>query len=156
MTMWCSAVGCIMMLILSLLTAPLAAGAQEYKAGRIYRIGFLAMAPPAASAPFLAVFRQALHEQGYVDGQNVTIEQRWTEGSTAQLPALAAELVGAHVDLILAGATPPVAAAKQATQTIPIVMVGVGDPIGFGFVASLSQPGGNITGVSNIARDLSA
>ncbi len=151
-----AAIGLIVMLILRLLVAPLAAEAQEYKAGRSYRIGFLAMAPPAASGPFLAVFRQALHEHGYVDGQNVTIEQRWTEGSTAQLPDLAADLVGSKVDLILAWATPPVAAAKQATKTIPIVMVGVGDPIGSGFVASLSRPGENITGVTNIARDLSA
>ena len=154
--MYHATIGLIVMLLLRLLIASLAAEAQESKVGRIYRVGFLAMVPPAASGPFLAVFRQALHEHGYVDGQNVTIEQRWTESSTAQLPDLAAELVGSKVDLILAWGTPTVAAAKQATKTIPIVMVGVGDPVGSGFVASLSHPGGNITGATNIARDLSA
>jgi putative ABC transport system substrate-binding protein len=142
------------LLALGIFAAPAPAAAQQ--AGKVYRIGFIAMAPPATTEPLLAAFRQGLREHGWVEGQNVTIEQRWAEGAIAQLPGLAQELVRSNVDLILAWGTPPTAAARQATKTIPIVMVGVGDPLGSGFVASLARPGGNVTGVTNIARDLSA
>lgn len=142
------------LLALGIFAAPAPAAAQQ--AGKVYRIGFIAMAPPATTEPLLAAFRQGLREHGWVEGQNVTIEQRWAEGAIAQLPGLAQELVRSNVDLILAWGTPPTAAARQATKTIPIVIVGVGDPLGSGFVASLARPGGNVTGVTNIARDLSA
>ena len=143
----------IVTLTLGILAAPLAADAQQ--AGKVYRIGFLASASPSVSQPFLGAFRDGLRELGYVDGQNVIIEQRWAEGAPDRLSDVAAELVRMRVDLIFAWATPAVTATKQATSTLPIVMVGVSDPVGLGFVSSLARPGANITGVSNLARDLS-
>jgi len=93
---------------------------------------------------------------GYVEGKNIVIEYRYAEGKYERLPGLAAELVQMKVDVILAGGTPALQAAQQATTTIPIVMVRTGDPVGRGFVASLSRPGGNITGLSNVAVDVSS
>jgi len=127
--------------------------AQPQQAGRIYRVGFLAMGSPAVTEPMLGHFRKAMNELGYVEGRNLVIEQRWTDGTTERLPELAGQLVTAKVDLILAWGTPPVGAAKQVTKATPIVMVGVADPIGAGFVPSLARPGGNLTGVTNIASD---
>jgi putative ABC transport system substrate-binding protein len=133
--------------------ASLTASAQSQEAGRTYRVGFLAMGSPAVTEPMLGHFRMAMSELGYVEGRNLVIEQRWTDGTTERLPELAAQLVAAKVDLILAWGTPPVGAAKQVTKTTPVVMVGVADPIGAGFVPSLARPGGNLTGVTNIASD---
>jgi putative ABC transport system substrate-binding protein len=95
-----------------------------------------------------------MRARGYVEGQNLSIEYRWGEGTLDNVPDAAAELVRLKVDAILAWGTLPVRAARQATSTVPIVMVGVGDPIGSGFVTSLARPGGNITGVSNLVRDV--
>ena len=91
-----------------------------------------------------------LRELGYVEGKNIIIEYRWAEGKYERLPGLAAELVQMKVDVIVAAGSPAVQAAQQATTTIPIVMVRIGDPVGSGFVASLSRPGRNITGLSNM------
>jgi putative ABC transport system substrate-binding protein len=111
-------------------------------------IGWLGISTPGPSAPSLAAFRHGLSETGYVEGQNVAIEYRWAEGRYDRLPSLAADLVGRKVDVIVASSGDPAAyAAKNATSTIPIVFTS-GDAVGYGFVASLARPGGNLTGLS--------
>jgi putative tryptophan/tyrosine transport system substrate-binding protein len=119
-------------------------------------IGFLHIGAPGARVdPQVAAFGQGLGEAGYVEGKNVTIEYRWAEGSYERLPALAAELVGRKVDLIVtAGGTPAALAAKSATSTIPIVFNFVSDPVAAGLVTGLARPGGNLTGFSNIDTQL--
>jgi len=114
-------------------------------------IGYLGFSTPGPSAPSLAAFRDGLSETGYVEGQNVAIEYRWAEGRYDRLPALAADLVGRRVDVIVAGGA--ARAAKNATSTIPIVFTS-GDAVGYGFVASLARPGGNLTGISFLAAEL--
>jgi putative tryptophan/tyrosine transport system substrate-binding protein len=138
-------------LVLSLLVAPLAARAQP--AGKMHRIGWLSAGAPHADLEIEA-FRQGLHALGYVEGQNLAIEARYAEGRAEQLPALAAELVQRQVDVLVAGGSAAIHAAQQATRTIPIVMAVAYDPIGKGFVASLAQPGGNITGLSWLGAEL--
>jgi putative tryptophan/tyrosine transport system substrate-binding protein len=118
-------------------------------------IGFLGTTSLDPNAPFMAAFRQGLSETGYVEGQNVAIEYLWAEGHYDRLPALAADLVGRKVDLIVAGGTTAVLAAKNATSTIPIVF-NAADPVEFGLVASLARPGGNLTGVSMMNAELMA
>src|SRR5438552_4352151 len=133
-----------------LLTAPLAAEAQQ--AGRVPRIGFLSLTSPSDRPPLLDAFRQGLRELGWVEGQNIVIDYRYAEGRIDRLPDLAAELVRLKVDLIVASAgTQAATAAKNATGTIPIVMIFVRDPVGTGLIASLARPGGNVTGVSGSA-----
>ncbi|MBI2154617.1 MAG: ABC transporter substrate-binding protein [Candidatus Rokubacteria bacterium] len=138
-------------LTLGTLAAPLGADAQQ--PAKVRRIGFL-LADSPARWPYTEVFRQGLGELGWVEGQNITIEYRWAEGNLERLPDLAAELVRLKVDIIVALAAPVVQAAKNATRTIPIVMF-AGDAVGAGFVASLARPGGNITGLSIFAPELS-
>ena len=139
-----------------LLAAPLVAeGQRPQTQPKRYRIGYLASSPPSVNARPLQAFRDGLREQGLVEGKNIGIESRWTEDSIAGLPRLAAEFVGQKVDVILAWTTPVVLAAKQATATIPIVMVGIADPVGSGLVAGLAHPGGNVTGVTNVSADRS-
>src|SRR5712664_4131209 len=130
----------------------LAARAQQ-KATPV--IGFLSGGAPPMADPFMAAFHEGLSETGYVEGQNVAIEDRWAEGDYDRLPALAADLVSRKVDLIVTrGGTPPTVAAKTATSTIPIVFSTASDPVGIGLVASLARPGGNVTGFSNITTEL--
>ncbi len=132
-----------------LLAAPLAADAQQ--AGKVPRIGFLSVTSPSDRPPLLDAFRQRLRELGWVEGQNIVIDYRYAEGRVDRLPDLAAELVRLKVDLIVSGGTQGVTAAKNATETIPIVMIAVRDPVGTGLIASLARPGGNVTGVSGSA-----
>ena len=134
----------------SLLAAPLAAEAQQ--AGKIYRIGFLN--PRSGQNEWDEAFRQTLRELGYVEGRTITIEYRWGAGNEERLAEMAAELVQLKVDIIVAAATVAIQAAKRATNTIPIVMAAVSDPVGIGIVASLSRPGGNVTGLTLMTPDL--
>jgi len=132
-----------------LLATPLATLGQQ--PSKVARIGYLAGSSLTDNDRYVKVFRESLHELGYVEGKNLVIEYRWAEGHFERLPDLAAELVRLRVDVIVAVGDPVILAAKQATSTIPIVMASVGDPVGRGFVATLARPGGNITGVSNLA-----
>jgi putative ABC transport system substrate-binding protein len=149
--MWCRTVGVIVTLTLSILGASLVAGAQA--AGKVYRIGRLVPGSPEGT-PSIEVFRQALHELSYIEGQNLVLEDRYAEGSQERLRDLAAELVRLKVDVIVAEGATAIRAAQHATRTIPIVMAATSDPVGQGFVASLAHPEGNITGLSFLAADL--
>jgi len=131
---------------------PIVAAAQQTNVGRQVRIGLVAAVPPTAA--MLKAFRDELREWGYVEGQNLTIDVPWPRGTFDQDPAAVTDLVKADVDVIVAWSTPAIIAVRKATSTIPIVMAAVGGPAGSGFVASLSRPGGNITGVSSITSDL--
>jgi ABC-type uncharacterized transport system substrate-binding protein len=136
-----------------LLTTVSSAQAQQPK--KVPRIGFLAGDSASLAAPRTEAFREGLRELGYVEGKNIAIEYRYTEGKRYQIPELAAELGRLKVDVIVTGGAPFTRAAKEATSTIPIVMTQDPDPVGNGFVASLARPGGNITGLSNFNRELS-
>jgi putative tryptophan/tyrosine transport system substrate-binding protein len=138
---------------LALLAAPLASEAQ---AERPYRIGFLGPAAEAVYTHPLLRLRTGLRELGYAEGKSIVFEYKFAENKHERLPGLASELIRSKVDIIVVHASTATRAVKQATSIIPIVMVGVGDPEGTGFVASLARPGGNITGVSNIDAVLDA
>src|SRR5262245_60680201 len=128
------------------------AAAQQPK--KVPLIGFLSVASQSALSPRLDAFREGLRELGYVEGKDIAFEYRSAEGKTDRLPELASELVRLKVDCILTAGTAPTRAAKQATSTIPIVMANPGNPIQSGFVASLSRPGGNLTGLSSFSTEL--
>jgi putative tryptophan/tyrosine transport system substrate-binding protein len=132
---------------------PLAAHAQQ--AAKILRVGWLSPGSAASDENFLASFRDGLRQLGWVVGQNIAIEPRWAEERFERLPELAAELVRLKVDVIVASVTQASLAAKRATATIPIVMVGVGDPLGSGLVDSLARPSGNVTGPSSMLAEAS-
>ena len=142
----------IVTLVVSLLVAPLTTAQQVTK---VYWIGFLSPGFPRPDHdPPVDAFRQGLRELGYVEGQNLLIEVRFADAKVDQLPGLAADLVQRKVDLIVTIGTPPVKAAKEATATIPIVMAGSADPVEHGFVATLAQPGGNVTGLRMLVEGL--
>ena len=130
-------------LVVALLAAPCIAVAQPASTGK--RIGFLSPMTPVQAAPLVEGFRQGLREHGYVEGSNIAVEYRFAEGKFDRLPVLASELVGLRVDVLVAVVTEASLAAKTATATIPIVMVGVSDPEGSKLVATLARPGGNVT-----------
>jgi putative tryptophan/tyrosine transport system substrate-binding protein len=136
------------------IAAPL--GAQAQQAGKLYRIGFLQATAPSdlRFQRLFEAFRTALAKLGYVEGKNIAIEDRWAAGKYERLPDLAAELVRLRPDVIVTAAVPAIQAVKDATQTIPIVMAVVVDPVATGLVASLARPGGNITGLSLMTPDL--
>jgi putative ABC transport system substrate-binding protein len=136
---------------IALLAAPLAAEAQ--RAAKVPRIGYVrAETPPAGD---IEAFRQGLREHGYLEGKNVVIEYRWADGNEEKLRSLVAELIRLKVDLIVTSAPAATRAAKEATTTIPIVMVLVADPVAFGFVAGLARPGGNVTGFAFLLPEIS-
>jgi ABC-type uncharacterized transport system substrate-binding protein len=141
----------VTLLALALFAAPLSAGAQQ--ARKAPQIGVLG-ATRAEDLPQSEGLRHGLRERGYVEGQNIVIEYRWAQGRFERLPELAAELAGLKPAVIVAFVTQASLAARKATSTIPIVMVGVGDPIGAGLVASLARPGGNVTGNSSISVEV--
>jgi putative tryptophan/tyrosine transport system substrate-binding protein len=128
------------------------ASAQQPK--KIPRIGFLSIGSPSSVTSRYEAFRQGLRELGYVEGQNILIEWRFAEGKREELPALASDLVHLKVDVIVTAGTTATTPAKRATSTIPIVMAYSADPVGTGLVASLSRPGGNVTGLTEISPDL--
>jgi len=136
-----------------LLTLSFLAEAQQPK--KEARIGFLVPGSASGYASLTDAFRQGLRELGYVEGKNIVIEYRYTEGKLDPLPELATDLVRLKVDVIITASTPDALATKQRTGTIPIVMAVSGDPLGSGLVASLARPGGNVTGLTSIASDLS-
>jgi putative ABC transport system substrate-binding protein len=125
--------------------------AYAQQAGKVPRIGYLGVTSASDRPSLLDTFRQRLRELGWIEGQNIVIDYRFAEGRLDRLPDLAAELVRLKVDVIVSLGTQGVTAAKNATKTIPIVMIGVRDPVGTGLIASLARPGGNITGVSGSA-----
>jgi putative ABC transport system substrate-binding protein len=129
--------------------------AQAQQAKKIPRIGYLAAPVPSAELPRIDAFRQGLRALGYVEGQNIGIDYRFADGKLERLPELATELVRLKVDVIIAISTNGALAAKGATSTIPIFFIGVTGPIEAGLVESLARPGGNITGLTNIASVLS-
>ena len=137
------------------LAAPFASFAQQPTA-RIARIGFLGPDSASRSINRLEALRGGLRELGYVEGRNIVIELRWADGKNDRLPELASELVGLKVDVIVTHGTPGVRAAKRATATIPVVMAAVGDAVATGLVASLAQPGANVTGSTFFALELYA
>ena len=137
-----------------LLSAPLAAEAQQ--PGKVYRIGVMQFSTASAAPHLLDAFREGLRELGWVEGKNIELEILEAEGKFDRLPAIAAELVRRKVDVIIASVRPLALAAKKATSTIPIVIVVTGDPVGAGLVDSLARPGGNITGLSIMPRELTA
>ena len=144
-------IGLAVILALGLALAPLTAGAQQR--AKVPRIGILSS--DAASTREEA-FRQGLRDLGYIEGQNVAIESRYADGRFEKLPGLATELVRLNVDVIVASPTEAIRAAQGATKTIPIVMAFSGDPVGSGIVAQLGHPGGNITGLTTMAAELTA
>ena len=136
-----------------LLAAPLAAWAQQVK--KPWRIGYLSGGSSPVMAPYVAAFREGLRNRGLIEGENIVVEYRWADGNNEKLPSLAGELVAMKIDLIVASGTPAAVAAKGATNQIPIVFLGVSDPVASGLVTSLAHPGGNATGWSTILPDMS-
>ena len=137
-------------LLFALSTLP--ARAQQPKT--IARIGFLGFSSAELDKSRLAAFRQGLRDLGYIESNNIVIEQRYAAGQFEALPKLAAELFGRGIDVLVTEGTPAASAAKNANRVIPIVMGNAGDPVGTGLVASLARPGGNVTGLSDFSTDL--
>lgn len=146
-------VALIVTLALSILAAPLLADAQQPT--KIPRIGFLWPGSPGTTSHLMEEFQQGLRDLGYVEGRNIAIERRYSEGRNERLPDLASELVRLKVDIIVTFGTPAVQAARNVSGMIPIVFAVADDPVRSGLVASLARPGGNITGLSTLALELS-
>src|SRR5215472_12911279 len=143
----------LVILVLGFLGAPLAPEAQPPT--HVHRIGVLASSTREQDQGYMEpYFLEGMRALGYVEGQNFVLEYRWAEGRYERLPDLAAELVRLKVDVLMVSTTPAALAAKQATTTIPIMMVGVADPVGSGLVASLARPGGNVTGLPSLSPEL--
>ena len=145
----------IAVLTLCAMLFALCLSAEAQQPTKIPRIGRLAIASQSAESARIEAFRNGLRDLGYVEGKNIVIEWRFADGKLDRLPAQAAELVRLKLEIIVSAGSTPTRAAKAATSTIPIVMMNDNDPVGDGFVASLARPGGNITGLSNFAPELS-
>jgi len=141
----------VLALVLSSLVTSLAVDAQSPR--KVYRIGMLERTSPEINAANLEGFRRGLRELGSIEGKDFTIEYRSAEGRDERFPALATELAHLKVDLIVARGTQAILAAKNAPSTIPVIIVGVGDPVAQGIVASLARPGGNLTGLSPMVTE---
>jgi len=141
-------------LVVCTLLAALSLGAGAQSARKVPRIGYLAAVSATADAPRLAAFRQGLRELGYVEGQTIQVEYRHESADLQRLPEHAAELVRMNIDLLVAVTSNAAVAAKKTTSTVPIVFMGVTDPIATGLAESLARPGGNITGITNVAAVL--
>jgi putative ABC transport system substrate-binding protein len=137
-----------------LLAVSVALPAGAYAQPRRAKVGLLGAAVPLPGT--VEAFRDSLRQRGYVEGQNLTLDVRALSGSLQQDPKIATDMADSGVDVIVAWGTPAALAARSATSTIPIVMVSVGDPIGSGLIKSLARPGGNVTGLANLGRDISA
>jgi putative ABC transport system substrate-binding protein len=132
----------------------LCSSAPAQQTAKVRKIGWLESNPAAAPSSGYEVIRRELHVLGYVEGKNIIVEHRYTEGKIDRLPALSDELVRLKVDVIVTGSTVGALAAKNATRTIPIVFYNVSDPVATGLVDSLARPGGNITGITSITTVL--
>jgi putative ABC transport system substrate-binding protein len=146
------AFGSLVLTVVLLVMPPASVSAQP--AGPSHRVGFLGNSTAALEANLVGPFREGLRQFGYVEGQNLLVEYRWAGGRYERFPALIAELLAQRVDLIVTAGTPATLAVKQATTTVPIVMIAVGDPVGTGIVPSLGRPGGNITGLTSISTEI--
>jgi len=138
----------------TLLVAPLAVGAQQ--AGKVYRLGILGASQTTVSRRWLDAFFQELHKRGWIVGESVVVERRFVEPGSPKLANMAEDLVGLGVDAILATSTEAAVAARKSTRTIPIIAANLGDPVRSGLVASLARPGGNVTGTSIVATEVTA
>ena len=147
--------GKILVYLLTTLLLTTAAPAQAQPTTKIFRLGYLAGSSLTVNAARIEAFLQGLRELGYLQGKNIVLEYRAAEGNSKRYPALASELVSLKVDVIVTAGAASTRAAREATSTIPIVMVQDSDPVGSGFVASLARPGGNITGLSTLAPEIS-
>jgi putative ABC transport system substrate-binding protein len=145
----------VICLALSAILLALVLPTQAQQPKKVPRIGILWIYSPDIASSFAEAFRQGLRGLGYVEGQNIALEERWAEGRFDRLPSLAAELVRLNVDIIVTASTPAAQAGQQATRSIPIVMTNVSDPVESGLVSSLARPGGNVTGLSLMHPDLS-
>ncbi len=149
-----STIGLFSTLVLGLLAGPLPTEAQQ--TGKMPKVGFLSAFSSAASRDRVQAFRQGLHDLGYVESQNVIVEYRYAEGGLERMAKLAAELIRLKVDIIVSGGGSALARTiKRATNVIPIVMTSGSDPVGAGLIASFSHPGGNVTGLTSMTKDLS-
>jgi putative ABC transport system substrate-binding protein len=145
----------ILLLALCSLLLALGFSAQAQQAQKVPRIGFLSSrGDPNTPGPQIEAFRQGLRDLGYVEGKNILVEYRYAEGKFDQIPGLVAELVQLKVDVLVLSTPPAIRAAKQATKRIPIVIVTTQDPVAMGLIDSLARPGGNITGLTRLTRDL--
>jgi putative tryptophan/tyrosine transport system substrate-binding protein len=145
----------IFVLALSAMLFAVHVSAEAQQPKKILRIGYVSGSDDANNpGPFVEAFRQGLRDLGYVEGKNILVEFRFAEGQLERLPSLVAELVQLKVDVVVAAALPAIRAAKQATKTIPIVMVTTQDPVATGLVDSLARPGGNVTGLTRLTREL--
>jgi ABC-type uncharacterized transport system substrate-binding protein len=143
----------VLSLFVVVLLAVAVADAQQPK--KVSKIGYLSPSSPSADSARVEAFRQGLRDLGYVQGKNIVIEYRYAGGKPELLPDLAAELIRLKVDVIMTFGGPGTVAAKGATKTIPIVITDVSDPVALGLIASLAHPGGNVTGLSPLAKEIS-